>query len=133
MIEFIKLYLIATPVFFIIDIVWLSVFAKNFYRSQMGALLTDKINWPAAIIFYLLFIAGIVIFVLLPATRENSFQKAIIFGALFGFFAYATYDLTNLATTKNWPLTLTIVDMIWGTVLSGSVSTIAFLVYQYFK
>ncbi len=72
-------------------------------------------------------------FVLVPAVRANSFQDAVIFGALFGFFAYATYDLTNLATTKNWPLKLAVVDMIWGTVLSAKVSALAYLVYQYFN
>lgn len=131
--EFIKLYLIATPIFFAIDIIWLSIFAKNFYRSQLGSLLTDKINWTAAIVFYLIFIAGIVIFVLVPAVREDSLQKALIFGALFGFFAYATYDLTNLATTKNWPFALSIVDMLWGTVLAASVSSLVFLVFQWLK
>lgn len=131
--DFFVLYLIAAPIFFFLDIVWLSAFARNFYRSQLGSLLTDKINWTAAIIFYLLFIAGIVIFVLIPSVVESSFQKALIFGALFGFFAYATYDLTNLATTKNWPFKLAIVDLIWGTVLSASVSSLAFLVFQNFK
>lgn len=131
--ESIKLYLIAAPIFFAIDIVWLSVFAKNFYRTQLGALLTDKINWAAAIVFYLLFIAGLVIFVLTPAIKEDSFSKALVYGALFGFFAYATYDLTNLATTKNWPFTLSIVDMIWGTVLSATVCSLTFLVFQWLK
>lgn len=131
--ESIKLYLIAAPIFFAIDIVWLSVFAKNFYRTQLGSLLTDKINWTAAIIFYLLFIAGLIIFAIAPAVRENSLQKAILLGGLFGFFAYATYDLTNLATTKNWPFTLSIVDMIWGTVLSATVCSLTFLVFQWLK
>ncbi len=128
-----KLYLIAVPVFFTIDMIWLALIAKNFYRSQLGNLLTKNINWSAAIIFYLLFICGIIIFALAPAIEKNSLATALVLGGLFGFFAYATYDLTNLATTKDWPLTLTIVDIIWGTFLSGSVATISFLIARFFN
>ncbi len=125
---FIKLYLIALPVFFAIDMIWLGLIAKNFYREQIGLLMKNDINWIAAIIFYLLFIMGLIIFVITPAVTNNSWQHAFIFGALFGFFTYATYDLTNLATLKDWPLMVTIVDLIWGTVLAASVSTITFFI-----
>lgn len=87
-----------------------------------------NINWPAALIFYALFIIGLIIFVISPAVEKKSLTHALIFGGLFGFFTYATYDLTNLATLKNWPLSLTIVDMIWGSVLAASVSVITFLI-----
>lgn len=128
MVLFIKLYLISLPVFFALDMFWLGVVAKNFYREQIGALMKTDVNWPAAMIFYLLFIAGLVIFSLLPAIDKDSLKHAVVYGSLFGFLAYATYDLTNLATLKGWPLTVTLVDMVWGTVLAGSVCTVAYLI-----
>lgn len=125
---FIKLFLIALPVFFAIDMVWLGLVAKNFYKDQIGFLMTPNINWTAAIIFYLIFIAGLVLFVISPAMEKGSWVYAILFGALFGFIMYATYDLTNLATLKDWPLMVTIVDLIWGAVLAASVSTITYFI-----
>lgn len=125
---FLKLYAIALPVFFIIDMVWLGLVAKNFYSKQIGFLTKTDINWFAAILFYLLFIVGIVVFVVTPALEKKSWINALIFGALFGLITYSTYDLTNLATIKNWPLIVTVVDLIWGTVLAGSVSVISFFV-----
>lgn len=125
---FIKLYAIALPVFFAIDMVWLGLVAKNFYRDQIGVLMKDNINWTAAIVFYLLFIAGLVVFVIGPAIERNSWVHALVFGALFGFISYATYDLTNLATLKDWPLLVTIVDLAWGAVLAASVSTVTYFI-----
>lgn len=125
---FIKLYLIALPVFFAIDMLWLGLVAKNFYRHQIGLLMKPDINWAAAIIFYLLFIFGLVLFVVTPAVEKSSWTNALIFGALFGLITYATYDLTNLATLKNWPLLVTMVDLAWGVVLAASVSTIAYFI-----
>lgn len=121
---FTKLYLIALPVFFAIDMLWLGIVAKNFYAKQIGHLMKTDINWAAAIIFYLIFIAGLVVFVITPAMEKGSWAHALLFGALFGFVCYATYDLTNLAVAKDWPLLVTIVDLIWGAVLAASVSTI---------
>jgi uncharacterized membrane protein len=125
---FLKLYFIALPVFFAVDMIWLVFVAKNFYQKQIGLLMKQNINWPAAIIFYLLFIAGLVIFVIAPSVEKNSWTQVVVLGALFGLITYATYDLTNLATLKNWPLTVTIIDLVWGMVLSASVSTITFLI-----
>lgn len=125
---FLKLYTIALPVFFIIDSIWLALVARKFYLEQLGSLMKTNINWPAALIFYALFIIGLIIFVISPAVEKKSLAHALIFGGLFGFFTYATYDLTNLATLKNWPLSLTIVDMIWGSILAASVSVITFLI-----
>lgn len=125
---FIKLFLIALPVFFVIDMVWLVLVAKDFYQKQIGFLMRPDINWYAAIIFYLLFVAGLVTFVILPAMEKHSWLHALLFGAFFGLITYATYDLTNLATTKNWPLLVTIVDLIWGTVLAASISVITYLI-----
>jgi uncharacterized membrane protein len=125
---FIKLFLIALPVFFVIDMVWLVLVAKKFYQGQIGFLMKPDINWFAAIIFYLLFIAGLVIFVISPAVEKHSWVHAIFFGALFGLITYATYDLTNLATMKDWPLLVTVVDLIWGTVLAASISGITYFI-----
>jgi uncharacterized membrane protein len=121
---FLKLYAIALPIFFAIDMVWLGLIAKNFYNKHIGFLMRPDINWLAAIIFYLLFIVGLVIFVIAPAVEKNSWTHALLFGALFGLITYATYDLTNLATVKNWPLLVTVVDLGWGAFLAGAVSTI---------
>jgi len=125
---FIKLFFIALPVFFLIDMVWLVLVAKNFYQKQIGFLMRPDINWTAAIIFYLLFIAGLVTFVITPAFEKQSWVHAVIFGALFGLVTYATYDLTNLATLKDWPLLVTIADLVWGMVLSASVSLVTYLI-----
>jgi len=125
---FIKLFLIALPVFFVIDMVWLVLVAKKFYQEQIGFLMKPDINWFAAIIFYLLFIAGLVIFVISPAVEKHSWVHALIFGALFGLITYATYDLTNLATLKDWPLLVTVVDLVWGSVLASSISLITYLI-----
>ncbi len=125
---FLKLYAIALPVFFAIDMLWLGVIAKNFYRAQIGSLLKPDVNWTAAIIFYLIFIAGMVVFVIEPAVEKRSWIQALCMGALFGFVCYATYDLTNLAVAKDWPLLVTIVDLIWGAVLAASVSSITYFI-----
>ena len=115
-------YLITVPIFFIIDLVWLGVIAKGFYQKHLGYLMRPQINWAAAILFYLLFIIGIVFFAVRPALALQSPMRALVYGALFGFFAYATYDLTNLATVKDWPVIVTAIDLIWGTVLCGAVA-----------
>jgi uncharacterized membrane protein len=125
---FTKLYIIALPVFFVIDMIWLGLIAKNFYRTQIGGLMKTDVNWIAAIIFYLIFIAGLVVFVITPAIEKGSWTHALIFGILFGFVCYATYDLTNLAIAKDWPLLITIVDLIWGATLSASVSVITYFI-----
>lgn len=125
---FIKLYAIALPVFFAIDMVWLGIVAKNFYRAQIGHLMKTDVNWLAAIIFYLVFITGLVIFVISPAIEKGSWVHALVFGALFGLVCYATYDLTNLAVAKDWPLLVTIIDLIWGAVLAASVSVVTYII-----
>jgi uncharacterized membrane protein len=125
---FLKLYSIAIVVFFAIDMVWLGLVAKNFYSQQIGYLMKTNVNWVAALIFYFLFVVGLVLFVISPAVEKQSWVYALTFGALFGLITYATYDLTNLATIKDWPLLVTIVDLVWGTVLAASVSVISFFI-----
>lgn len=124
---FAKLYLIALSVFFAIDMVWLGLVARNFYKEQIGTLMKPDVNWLAAILFYLIFIVGLVVFVITPALENGTWTSAFGLGALFGLVCYATYDLTNLAVAKDWPLLITIVDLIWGSVLASSVSTITYL------
>jgi uncharacterized membrane protein len=125
---FMKLYLIALPVFFAMDMLWLGIVARKFYQNQIGFLMKADVNWTAAIIFYLLFLAGLVVFVIEPAVAKKEWTRALWMGALFGLITYATYDLTNLATLKDWPMTMVVVDMLWGTVLAGSVSVATYLV-----
>ena len=129
---FIKLYLIALPIFFAIDMLWLVVISKNFYSQQLGYLMKTNVNFAAALLFYLLFIVGVVIFVVTPALDKNSLVLALSYGALFGLITYATYDLTNLATIKDWPLVITVVDLIWGTTLSTMVAGLTFIVAKRF-
>lgn len=128
--DFIIRYLVAGALFAIIDGIWLSFVANKLYRSQLGSLLLDKPNLPAAVVFYLVFLVGLVVFVINPAVNSGDWKVALGLGALFGFVTYATYDLTNLATLKGYPLTITIVDLIWGTVLTASVSLAAFFILQ---
>lgn len=123
---FLKLYLLTLPIFFAIDMVWLGLISKNFYAKHLGYLMAKDVNWAAGIFFYLLFIGGLVLFVVSPALEKNSWTYALLYGALLGLISYATYDLTNLATIKDWPLIITIVDMIWGTVLAATVSTASY-------
>jgi uncharacterized membrane protein len=125
---FFKLFFVALPVFFAIDMVWLGLIARNFYKNQIGFLMKPDVNWTAAIIFYVLFLIGLVVFVIEPAVAKKEWVQAIGKGALFGLITYATYDLTNLATLKDWPFTVVWVDLIWGTVLVGSVSIITYAV-----
>jgi uncharacterized membrane protein len=127
--QFFTLYAIAVPIFFAIDMVWLGVVASSFYKSKLGHLM-GEIQWPAAITFYLVFLVGLVIFAIYPAVLRGSWSYAVVYGALFGFFTYATYDLTNLATLRDWPLSVTLVDMLWGTVLGMAVATCTYVVYH---
>lgn len=125
---FFKLYGITLPIFFALDMLWLGLVAKPFYSKNIGSLLRSDVNWAAAILFYLLFIAGLVLFVITPAVEKGSWMRALTYGALFGLITYATYDLTNLATMKDWPVIVTVVDMAWGTVLAAAVCTASTLV-----
>ena len=125
---FIRLFLIALPTFFVIDMAWLVIVARKFYSDQLGFLMKPDIGWTAAILFYLLFIAALVIFVITPAVEKHSWVHALIYGAFFGLVTYATYDLTNLATLKDWPVVVTIVDLIWGSVLAALISVITYFV-----
>jgi len=118
----ILLYLLTLAVFFAIDMVWLGAVAKTFYRKHLGYLMAPKVGWPAAILFYLLFIAGLVVFAVRPALAAGTPGKALLLGGFLGLVSYATYDLTNQATVKDWPVVVTVVDLVWGTALGGVVA-----------
>ena len=125
--QLLTLTLLAVPFIVILDLLWLGVIAKDFYRAQLGSLMTDSIVWGAAILFYVLYAFGLALFVIQP-NLALGMGKVVLMGAVFGFIAYAVYDLTNLATLKDWPLTMTIVDMIWGAFLTPSVSGAVFYI-----
>ncbi len=120
-----KLYFITLIAFLGIDAFWLGLVAPSFYQSQIGYIMAENPNFFAAGVFYLLFVYGMVIFIVDPGVREGSLFRAILRGALFGLVTYATYDLTNLATLEGWPVLVTVVDLVWGTVLSASVALVS--------
>lgn len=128
--NYVKMYAIALVIFLIIDAIWLGIIAKDLYKEQIGHLMTEKPNLIAAIIFYLIFLVGLVYFVINPAIEAKDFSKLIISAALFGLITYATYDLTNLATLRDWPIKVTIIDLVWGTSLSVIVSSITYYIYN---
>jgi len=128
MTNFFKLYLISFPTLLIVDAFWLGVIAPKFYKSHIGFLMSETPNLVAALMFYLLYIVGLIVFVIQPGLDKNSLLNVSLMGALFGLVCYATYDLTNLATVKNWPVIVTVVDLIWGTVLSATISGVVYTI-----
>jgi len=112
-------YVAALLVFFLADMVWLGTMVSRLYRPALGDLLLSGVNMAPAILFYLVYPVGLVIFAIVPALKSGNITTALFLGALFGFFTYGTYDLTNQATLRNWSTTLTIADMAWGSVLGG--------------
>lgn len=126
--QFLKVYALTLVIFFLVDIVWLGVISKKLYKEYLGHLMAPNVNWAAALVFYFLFIAGLVFFVIMPAIEKGDFMYAITVGAFFGLITYGTYDLTNLSTLKDWPLNITIIDLIWGTFLNAATSGITYFV-----
>ena len=119
---YLKLYALTTLAFFAIDLVWLGVVASSFYQKHLGPILRPDIVWGAAVAFYALYIAGILVFAVLPGLNAGSLARAVSLGAFFGLVAYATFDLTGMALIREFNWTVVIVDLIWGTVLTASVS-----------
>jgi uncharacterized membrane protein len=124
----VKLYLLTVPLFFVVDMIWLGLIARGFYQQQLQRFLAPQVNWSAAMLFYLLYIGGILFFAVNPALTSGTVVRAATLGALFGFFTYATYDLTNLATLDRWPVKVVVVDIAWGSALCAVVATGAFLI-----
>lgn len=130
-------YLIAyggtAAMFFVVDFVWLGVMAKSFYRDRMGHLMADNMDMTAAAGFYLLYVIGIVVFAVMPAVQSESWKTALTLGGLLGLIAYGTYDMTNLATLRDWPTSVVVVDMAWGTALTGVSATAGYFVSRVFS
>jgi uncharacterized membrane protein len=125
---YIKLYLSTLLCFLAVDLLWLGVIARGFYQEQLEFLLRSSPNWPVAILFYMIYITGILVFVVSPALQAESWRKALLLGAFFGFVTYATYDLTNHATVNGWPWIVSVVDLCWGTILCSTVATCGYFV-----
>lgn len=129
---FFRIYSIAFLAFIAIDLAWLGLIAKNIYGKYLGYIMKPSPSWGVAILFYLVFVTGVVFFVVYPALEKASWRYALLTGIFFGFITYSTYDLTNLATLKDWPLLITIIDLIWGSVLGGTVSLITYFIASEF-
>jgi len=121
--NYFKMYIVALVLFLLIDAVWLGVLAKNMYKNYLGYLFGDVVWW-AVISFYLLFIIGLEYFCIVPAVKAGLVIQGLIGGALFGLVCYATYDLTNQATIKGWPVLITVLDLLWGTFIGATVSAL---------
>lgn len=118
-------FLTVLVVFSVIDTLWLGNMADRLYRPLIGEVLADKFRLVPAVAFYALYALGLTIFAVLPALKTGEWRTALLWGALFGLFAYGTYDLTNYATLKGWGLKITVIDMTWGVIVSGTSSAIA--------
>jgi uncharacterized membrane protein len=122
MMRYVIAYVVVALVFCVLDALWLGVLAKNFYREQIGPLLLTQPNRLAAALFYVSYIAGVIVFAVAPAlagSPNGAATQALLRGALFGLLAYMTYDLTNMATLRGWSWTIAAVDMAWGMVVTG--------------
>ncbi len=122
MLKYMIAYAAAGVTIVVLDFIWLGFIAQSFYRAEIGHLMADKPNLPVAAVFYALYAIGLVIFVIDPAMKAGSLQSALVYGALFGLFAYGTYDLSNLASLNGFSAKLAVVDMAWGTIVSALAS-----------
>jgi uncharacterized membrane protein len=124
---FLQTFAVSLVTFLVLDFAWLGLIARGFYRSQLGHLLSPDVRWLPAILFYLLFVTAVVVFAVMPAVERGSLARALLLGGFFGVVAYATYDLTNLATLKGFPTLVAVVDMTWGFVLTATVAAVGYL------
>ena len=125
-IKWLWLYLISFAVFLAIDAVWLFTMSARFYKVQLGDLMCDQPNLPVALLFYVFYVAGVIVLAVMPGVEADSAIKAAAYGALLGFVAYGTYDITNLATVRGWPVIVTAVDMAWGSALTATISVVGY-------
>ena len=133
MMFYLKLYAACTAAFFALDLTWLGFVARGFYRSQMGHLLAEETKWGAAIAFYLIYVAAIIVLCVIPAVEKQSAVRAMVLGGVFGLAAYAAFDLTGLALLKGFPGGVVPVDLAWGVVLTGSVSVAGYYAALWLK
>ena len=129
----IRNFLITLGVFLVLDIIWLAFISRALYSKHLSYLMAPKVNFVAAIVFYIIFVLGMMYFVINPALAKGDWVAALLPGIFFGFIAYSTYDLTNLATIRDWPLIITVVDLIWGSFLGGATSTISYFIIKAFS
>ena len=125
-------YIATAVVFLSADAIWLGFVARSFYRDNLEGMLLEKPLMDVAGLFYGLYVVGIVIFGVMAGLRDDTWRSAAIYGALFGLFAYATYDLTNLATLKNWPMMVSVVDTVWGAFVTALAATGGYLAVRFF-
>ena len=133
MIQYGAVYLATLAAFVLADMVWLGTMASRLYRPTLGDIALAGVNLPPAFAFYILYPIGLVVFAILPALKGGSIFMALSYGALFGLFTYATYDLTNHATLRNWTLQLTLIDVAWGTALASVAAAVGYLVASRFN
>jgi uncharacterized membrane protein len=133
MLKYIVAYIASGAVFIALDFVWLAFIAQKLYQREIGSLLLEKPNMGAAVAFYLIYLAGTLFFAVRPALQGGSWTTALIFGALFGFVAYATYDLTNMATLKGFSWTIVAADLGWGAFVTASIATAGYFGAQLVK
>lgn len=131
LLHYIYLYFLTVPILVVMDLFWLGFFAKGFYQDRLLNLL-GPVNWSAAVLFYFIFSAGLLIFVVMPALDSHSLTKALALGSLYGLVTYATYNLTNMATLKGWLWSVVTVDMLWGAFLGMIVSLLSYLIGTFF-
>ena len=124
------IYIVTLLIFLILDFIWIGAVAKKFYQKHLGYLMRKNPNWLAAVVFYLIYIFGVIAFVLLPALSLGDPMHALLYGGLFGLVAYATYDLTNLSTVKEWPVGLTVVDIVWGSLVTAMTCFFSYHIIQ---
>lgn len=130
---FVAAYVATALIFAVVDAIWLILMMERFYRPTLGAILLPRYDFPSAVVYYLIYVLGIVVFAVNPAFAEGRVIEAAKNGALFGFFAFATYDLTNKSTLRNWTWKLAIIDIAWGTVLTCIAATGGFLATNYVR
>ncbi len=131
--KYLALYGLTAVVFFAIDLVWLTTMTSRFYSKYLGDLLLDKPNFPVAAAFYLVYVVGVMVLAALPAYEQGDVKVALVRGALLGLLAYGTYDLTNMATIRGWAWQVTVVDLVWGTVLTATVATASYYIARWLQ
>ena len=133
MVQYLKVYGVALSVFLVVDLIWIGIIARNFYQEQLGFILASSPNWTAAIIFYLMFVAGLLFFAVAPGLKETGLKDSLFRAAVFGILTYGTYDLTNLALIEGWPVLVTVVDILWGMILSITVCMVSLKAGRHFN
>lgn len=131
--QIIYTYLLTLPILVVLDFIFLGVIMKESLKSMLSPAITLEFNLVYAALFYILYLVGIFVFVIYPNISSYQIQKVLLYGAMFGFFCYMTYDMTNAATVKNWPAQMVIIDIIWGTIFTSATAYIAYNIFFWLK